>query len=521
MRFDYPGTGDAPGGDGDGERTRAWLRGIDVAMDEVRARSGAQRVCLFGMRLGATLAAQAAASRGGIDGLVLVAPCVSGGAYLREVRAASKLRKRGRVRRFPGQQEGGEEALGFWFRGDTVAALTAIKLRELSARPAEHMLIVPRDDLPGQEAAIATRMAELGTRVVVREIPGYSAAMSDDPYFVDVPEQIWAAVADWLGATFAFAEPGLVGGDAPRTESLAFAEGSTEIRESIVRFGERGRLFGLLAEPASGRWDTGVIVSNTGANHRVGPNRLGISLTRCLAADGVAAMRIDLAGLGDSGPLADGGEKRLYASESAADVKAAIDALVARGCKNVLLVGLCSGGYVSFQAALTDTRVRGLVMIDPLAFAWREGDDVERAPSRDYPAARYYWRAAMRRSTWKRMVQGELDLQGVARELASRLASRVAWGMGVAAVRIGVKPLVATDLARKFASLLRRGTRVLVVFNGDEPMVDRFAGELGQLYSALRRRGLRIEMIEGADHVFVPIWSQHHVVGLVRSFARG
>ncbi len=97
LRFDYHGTGDSPGTDLDPGRVTRWLADVRRAIDDARARSGRARVCLIGIRLGATLAALASAERA-VDQLVLWGPAVSGRRYVREMQAiaqASELAGRG------------------------------------------------------------------------------------------------------------------------------------------------------------------------------------------------------------------------------------------------------------------------------------------------------------------------------------------------------------------------------------------------------------------------------------------
>jgi pimeloyl-ACP methyl ester carboxylesterase len=81
LRFDYSGTGDSMG-----EYAHAtlaqWRRDIGAAAAECRRRSGRARLCLVGMRLGATLAAQAAAHLDGVTSLVLYAPAFDGARLL-------------------------------------------------------------------------------------------------------------------------------------------------------------------------------------------------------------------------------------------------------------------------------------------------------------------------------------------------------------------------------------------------------------------------------------------------------
>ena len=190
LRFDYHGTGDSAGSDHDGNRVPDWLATIDEAIELIR-QGGATRVTLFGIRIGATFATTVALRRTDVDALALVAPAVSGATYLRELRAMHRLRDRGELRPpFQGQRDGDEEAIGFVFRRETVAALSRIDSRTIETTRPLPVVIVPRDDLPGAEAKIAARFKALGSPVDVIEAGGYSALAADDPYVADVPHAI-------------------------------------------------------------------------------------------------------------------------------------------------------------------------------------------------------------------------------------------------------------------------------------------------------------------------------------------
>lgn len=86
LRFDYYGTGDS-----DGECTEAdcqdWIRDIDLAEQELRARSGARRTAWIGLGLGATLATHAATvvSRD-LAGLLLWDAIIDTAQYLQNLR---------------------------------------------------------------------------------------------------------------------------------------------------------------------------------------------------------------------------------------------------------------------------------------------------------------------------------------------------------------------------------------------------------------------------------------------------
>jgi pimeloyl-ACP methyl ester carboxylesterase len=85
LRFDYSGTGDSMGESQDAT-VDAWLADVGRAAEHLRTKSGAGRIAIVGLRLGATLAALAAA-RGDARPrhLLLWDPVVDGAAYLRDL----------------------------------------------------------------------------------------------------------------------------------------------------------------------------------------------------------------------------------------------------------------------------------------------------------------------------------------------------------------------------------------------------------------------------------------------------
>jgi len=80
LRFDYYGSGDSAGASDELD----WQRCIDdtaMAADELRRRSGCERVIAFGARLGACIAVEAAASAR-LAGLIMWDPIVAGAAHV-------------------------------------------------------------------------------------------------------------------------------------------------------------------------------------------------------------------------------------------------------------------------------------------------------------------------------------------------------------------------------------------------------------------------------------------------------
>ena len=93
LRFDYHGTGDALGDDGDPLRVEAWLASIEAAAHCLRERTGVHEVVLVGLRLGALLATLAAGRIPDVAGLALLAPVIGGRTYVREFRTLGLLRE--------------------------------------------------------------------------------------------------------------------------------------------------------------------------------------------------------------------------------------------------------------------------------------------------------------------------------------------------------------------------------------------------------------------------------------------
>lgn len=137
LRFDYSGTGDSLG-DAEDCTLDAWLTDIAAAGEELRGASGAKRLVVVGLRLGASLAALAT-SRGPLRPrhLILWDPVVSGASYLRALAEAHRAYMRdevhGWIDRLPVSPDGiPAEALGTAIPPALAEALAGI---ELDAEP--------------------------------------------------------------------------------------------------------------------------------------------------------------------------------------------------------------------------------------------------------------------------------------------------------------------------------------------------------------------------------------------------
>jgi alpha-beta hydrolase superfamily lysophospholipase len=512
LAFDYHGTGDSAGGDGDPGRVQAWLDSIACATEELQRLSHVRQIALFGLRLGATLAVEAAVRRGGVDSLMLWAPCTSGRAFAREMRAANASRASGAT----GTAHGGLEGLGSLYTAETLAVLSTLQCDRLESAPARQVLIIGRDDMPA-EGPLPARYRELGMDTTYTVWPGYTGMMAEPHEAVLEPGTL-ASITGWLCDAHPVVAAGQVRRERPAWPGALAVDGASE---APLRFGADGSLFGMLSEPAgsgtlSRRAETAVLMLNVGGNYRIGPNRVYVKLARQLAAAGYRAFRMDVGGIGDSRVDAGFSSASMYRIHATADVSAAIDMLAARGCKRFYLLGICSGSYLAFQTALADSRVSGQVLMNSRLLEWdatRSGP-WQSSMQQYYKSMRYYQRALLRSEVYARLLRGHIDVRGIVGRLWTLAEAR----MKRALLRALGGAVPQEDVLARFKQLSERGADTLVVMSEADDGLDYMEFHLGRRGARMKGRpGFRMVLIEDADHTFSTVASQRAVIDTVRS----
>jgi uncharacterized protein len=158
-------------------------------------------------------------------------------------------------------------------------------------------------------------------------------------------------------------------------------------------------LVGIASVPAA-PGTRGVLIVVGGPQYRVGSHRQFALLARHLAAHGIAAMRFDYRGMGDS----DGDERDFETIQD--DIRAALDAFVdaVPGMRDVVLWGLCDGASAAAMYAPGDARVRGLVLLNPWV---RTDDGVART------TLKHHYRDRLRDPAfWRKLAHGKFDYAG-------------------------------------------------------------------------------------------------------------
>lgn len=275
-------------------------------------------------------------------------------------------------------------------------------------------------------------------------------------------------------------------GAAASTESAEIVTGC--VWEEVVRFGPSAQLLGILSRPAKLAADKPVIVIlNAGVLHRVGPHRFHVRLARYLAERGLAVMRLDLSGIGDS-PAS--GHTGTFMESAVADVQIVMSALEQRGVRSFVLFGLCSGADNSFAAALRDERVRGVVLLDPHTYATRRSQvrKVLRRSVAQGPRATAHWLAGVA----VRQLRGAVE-RSLARLRPTEASAEPDSG--------GRRPPPQAQFRAELGRIVERGVKVLAVYSG--ALAERYndRDQLFELFPELRGRVDR-EYFPEANHMF-------------------
>lgn len=244
----------------------------------------------------------------------------------------------------------------------------------------------------------------------------------------------------------------------------------------------------------------GVIVVVGGPQYRAGSHRQFTLLSRALAAQGIASMRFDCRGMGDSG-----GAMRNF-EDLQPDIHAAIDHFFDEMAelREVVIWGLCDAASAALMTAHRDKRITGLVLLNPWV---RTPEGLAKAQLKHY-----YWSRLTDREFWSKIGRGDFTFATSLRSFASA----VKMALGLRRVRAA-----SADAADKFApvdadqsvplpermadGMSRFSGKVLLILSGNDLTAQEF-DEVVRESSRWRRllADARVErrMLPDANHTF-------------------
>ncbi len=134
--------------------------------------------------------------------------------------------------------------------------------------------------------------------------------------------------------------------------------------EQALVFGAGARLVGIYTPARAPAQGQAVVLANSGIVHRVGAGRVTVTLARRLAQAGIASLRFDMSGLGDSVDY--GSEGGGWETSAPREISEAVGLLrLLSGVHDIVLYGNCGGAAKCFWAACADPRVTGLAFTNP------------------------------------------------------------------------------------------------------------------------------------------------------------
>ena len=268
------------------------------------------------------------------------------------------------------------------------------------------------------------------------------------------------------------------------------------LNERAFRFGDQNHLFGILSLPE--KLDTTrpvILIPNTGFEHRVGPNRLHVHLCRAFAELGFAALRLDLAGNGDSEL-----PPRMGQCDASADLRAALDALeLGNLCRGAVVIGLCSGGNDVHHFARLDRRVVAAAFIDHFV----------------YPTAKFY-----RIFLAQRLLQPTRILN-LFRLLAERFTGEEKDRFNADEVEYFAQPTLE-QFDADVAGFVARGMPLYFAYSGEYQNIYNYRDQLFDACPRLRQHAATtLHHFPGCDHTFSLVQMRVELISSLRLWLIG
>jgi alpha-beta hydrolase superfamily lysophospholipase len=522
LRFDYRGTGDSAEIEPEADQFDVWSQDVLMAITAMQKHSGVSRICLLGFRMGALLAVQAANRCTSVQGLVLIAPVISGRRYLRELRTT---RLAGLLRSASGDslesatpdeakndQPRLLEVSGFSLSAATLSTVEKIDLTQIGLPPGCDALVIDGASLPvGRNWAV--EQSKLGRQIQYLSLPKVVEIMITAPQYALTSPPMVTSTTEWLARHL---------GKSARTDRVDSPESvcrfvlpigalvlptashspNAKLTERPVFLGPEAQLFGIVTEPGQGEnRRRAVILLNAGADHHVGPSRIYVSIARRWARRGYYVLRMDLGGLGDSGTRPGSPDDEVFPPAALDDIRAAIEFLRASyNIRDIALAGLCSGAYHALRAAVAGMPVTRILLVNPQNYFWKKGaslEDLQIAEVVQNPAV--YRQRISSRAAWRRLFSGEVNIWRIVRIYVWRSLLPLHIMLRNVARRLGVR--LPHDLGWELEEIGARDVRVVFVFANGEPGLELLKLEGGASVQRLGSK-CRLRIIDHADHVF-------------------
>lgn len=277
------------------------------------------------------------------------------------------------------------------------------------------------------------------------------------------------------------------------------------VEEATVFECQDDNLIGIIHRPQVPA-DVGILVVVGGPQYRVGSHRQFLLLARYLADSGIAVMRFDYRGMGDSG-----GSLRTFENIDD-DISAAIDHFseAVPGLKRIVIWGLCDASSAALFYAHTDPRVAGLVLLNP----WVRTAQGEA----EAYVKQYYVSRLANKAFWFKLLRGKVSLWAAFKSLYGNI-----WGMffgNKTTGEGGENRLGEVSLPDRMLQGLRNfNGGVLIMLSGKDLTADEFKNLVSHSkvwQQQLGKSNVTVSELPEANHTF----SSHSLRNQVQLYTR-
>lgn len=530
LRFSFPDQDDGVDLAPEADAVQAALDALLELLAWVRQQWPGVAISLCGYRVGALLAAEAAARSPGLLALALLAPVPSGRVALRELALKA------------GQAVAADQALvqdGWHLSPASRATLAGFDCQSVQKAPPPHGRVFSDTGLRAADKLV-TSLQQAGASDWCVQPSEDLVSLRAYSHLVTVPEATFAALVTWLsdlpprGSLSVCQSANRTASAWEASGALADAAVSATLSlpwgvERALRLGPQGRLAGVLCSPSGTGRVAGdptraaspcLLILSTAGNPCAGQSRSAVRLARALAQRGVSSLRIDVRGNGNSLPVQRARNWAMYSEAPTEDVTAALDWLQQQGWSQPAVFGLCSGAYLALQAAVLDPRPGRLLLVNLQRFLWQgepfgaelatpSGDVVAGAapPSGDGVQLKHlgrYKQIIFTRDFWRRLWAGEVHVWGVSRRLAAKLGLRLASQIQASLPAGWVLLPQQAAVQARVAGLTQRALPIDLIYGDTDAGLNELEAWFGRLGHRLTQQpGVALQLVPGADHMFI------------------
>lgn len=515
LRFDYPGTGDAPGGPESDIDIGAWDEAVRAAAERLKALSGREKIILVGQGVGGMLAQRLGAEISGVDAIALLAPALNGRAYLREVSLWSKVVDQGLGLREDQRDNDGVSIASLKLPAGVAEAIRKTNLTAPQAAVAGQVLVLERP-VRMSDTGFADGLRDLGAHVVFDVYEGYDDLVAN-PTIQKMPMETIAKLIGWLWNVNPVVE-GMRTPDVALPPAELAAEG---YRERFMRFGDNNHLYGVFCMPEVRQDAASVLILTTAYDRSAGWGRSGVNTARELARHGIASFRYDTANVGDSVPLPEAPRQILYSTTQNRDVDAALDLMERELGGKVLVSGRCSGGYLALRNAVRDQRLTGVVSVNPFVLYWDPERPVDAGLQFVPRSLDDYGQRFARIETLKRLFAGEINIPAAVRNIAIAVGKRLARKATPLVRQLPGNRHIHREVKDSFRTFQERRIPISLIYSEGDVGLDDLHLHFGEQGSGLGSYGnVTLTMLPDTDHNLTPAGSRRVVFDEILRLAK-